>query len=55
MTKASVIGRKFFQIKCMSWSYRNRGYEARTHRNSTDRREALAIRFIVVSSGTVGV
>ncbi len=31
--KARVIGRKFFHIKCISWSYRNRGYDARTHKN----------------------
>ena len=28
-----MIGRKFFHIKCISWSYRNRGYDARTHKN----------------------
>ena len=55
MTRASVRGRKFFQIRCMSWSYRNRGYEARTHRNTIERRAALVIRFIAVSSGNVGM
>lgn len=33
---ASVRGRKFFHRRCISWSYRNRGYEARTHRNPAD-------------------
>ena len=55
MTRASVRGRKFFQIRCISWSYRNRGYEARTHRNRTDNRAALVIRLIAVSSGIVGI
>lgn len=55
MTKASVSGRKFFQIKCMSWSYRKRGYEARTQRKTIERRAALVIRFIAVSSGSVGM
>lgn len=31
--RANVIGRKFFHNKCISWSYRNRGYDARIHRN----------------------
>ena len=51
ITRARVKGKKFFQIRCMSWSYRNRGYEARTHRNRTDRRAALVIKLIDVSSG----
>lgn len=54
MTNASVRGRKFFQIRCISWSYRKRGYEARTQRNTRDSRAALVIRFVVVSSGRVG-
>lgn len=33
---ARVIGRKFFHSRCISWSYRNRGYEARIHRNPAD-------------------
>lgn len=55
ITNASVRGRKFFQIKCISWSYRNRGYEARTHRKTRDRMAALVVRLIVVSSGSVGI
>lgn len=39
----------------MSWSYRNRGYEARTHRNTTDKKAALVIKLIVVSSGMDGM
>lgn len=50
-TRASVRGKKFFQTKCMSWSYRNRGYEARTHKNMIERRAALVIRLTAVSSG----
>ena len=53
--RASVRGRKFFQVRCISWSYRNRGYEARTHRNTMDSRAALVIRLIAVSSGIVGM
>lgn len=30
--RASVRGRKLFHSKCISWSYRNRGYDARIHR-----------------------
>lgn len=48
-------GRKFFHTRCISWSYRNRGYEARTHRNKIDRSAALVIRLIVVSSGMLGM
>lgn len=44
--KARVIGRKFFQTRCISWSYRNRGYDARTHKNSIDRVAALVIKTI---------
>lgn len=35
--RANVSGRKFFHNRCISWSYRNRGYEARIHRNPADR------------------
>lgn len=42
-------------MRCISWSYRNRGYEARTHKNKTDSRAAFSIRFIVVSSGSKGL
>lgn len=42
-------------MRCISWSYRNRGYEARTHRNRTDSSAAFIIRFIVVSSGNIGL
>lgn len=34
--RARVRGRKFFHRRCISWSYRNRGYEARIHRNPAD-------------------
>lgn len=39
----------------MSWSYRNRGYEARTHRKTRERRAAFVIRLTAVSSGRVGM
>lgn len=35
---AKARGKYFFQVRCISWSYRNRGYEARTHRNRKTRR-----------------
>lgn len=53
-TRARVRGKKFFQTKCMSWSYRNRGYEARTHRKMTDRSAAFVMRLVAVSSGSDG-
>lgn len=55
ITRASVSGRKFFQIRCMSWSYRNRGYEARTHRKTIESRVVLNIRLVAVNSGRVGM
>jgi len=54
-TRARVMGRKFFQTRCISWSYRKRGYEARTQRKTTDSRAALVIRLVAVSSGMVGM
>lgn len=48
-------GRKFFQTRCISWSYRKRGYDARTHRNRTDRSAAFVIKLTEVSSGSVGM
>jgi len=54
-TRARVTGRKFFQIRCISWSYRKRGYEARTQRKTTDKRAAFVIRLVAVSSGRVGM
>lgn len=54
ITSARVNGRKFFHTRCINWSYRNRGYEARTQRNTIERRAAFVIRLIVVSSGRVG-
>lgn len=38
----------------MSWSYRKRGYDARTQRNTIESRAALVIKLIVVNSGSVG-
>lgn len=51
ITRARVRGKKFFQVKCISWSYRNRGYEARTHKNIAVSREALIIRLNEEISG----
>lgn len=44
---ARVRGRKFFHNRCISWSYRNRGYDARVHRNRTVKIVVFSIRFIV--------
>lgn len=51
MQSASVSGRKFFHSRCMSWSYRNRGYDARIHKNSDVSRRVLAVKFVVYVSG----
>lgn len=48
---ARVIGRYCFHRRCISWSYRNRGYEARTHRNRVVRAIVFAMRLVVNSSG----
>lgn len=44
-------GRKFFHRRCISWSYRNRGYEARIHRKPADSRSVFVARMIGNSSG----
>lgn len=54
-TRTNVIGRKFFQIRCISWSYRNRGYDARIQRNKIDSIAVLVAILIVISSGASGV
>lgn len=51
ITRARVRGRKFFQVRCMSWSYRNRGKEARTQRKTMERKAALIIMIEAVSGG----
>lgn len=48
---ASVSGRKFFHSRYMSWSYRNRGYDARIHRNSDVSKRVLVVKFVVYVSG----
>lgn len=50
---ANVRGRKFFHRRCISWSYRNRGYDARIHRNRDVNRSVLIIKLIVKSSGVM--
>lgn len=54
-TIARVSGRKFFQMRCISWSYRNRGYDARTQRNSRESIAAFIIILMEVSSGKAGM
>lgn len=51
MHSASVRGRKFFHRRCIRWSYRNRGYEARTHRNKDVRIRVFTMKFEVKISG----
>lgn len=48
---ARVSGRYCFHSRCISWSYRNRGYEARVHRNSVVSVIVLVIRLMVNSCG----
>lgn len=52
---ARVSGKKFFHNKCISWSYRKRGYDARTHRNSTVSMRVLITKFMLYSSGNIGL
>lgn len=47
MHRASVSGRKFFHRRCMSWSYRNRGYDARIHKNRMVNSRVLTMKSIV--------
>lgn len=54
ISSASVRGRKAFQIRCMSWSYRNRGYAARTQRNTRASMVSLIIIFAEAASGNDG-
>lgn len=51
MQRARVKGRKFFHSRCINWSYRNRGYEARTHRKEVVSRRAFIVKLIEYSSG----
>lgn len=44
IVRARVSGRKFFQTRCINWSYRKRGKEARTHRKTVARVADLAMR-----------
>lgn len=55
MQRASVSGRKLFHKRCMSWSYRKRGYDARTHRNEMVRSIDFVTKLIVYSSGISGL
>lgn len=50
--RASVRGRKFFHSRCISWSYRNRGYEARTHKKPEDSRRTFVAR--ITGNSSVG-
>jgi hypothetical protein len=51
---AKVSGRKFFHSRCMSWSYRNWGYDAHIHRNSMVRQRVLMVKLIVYILGLEG-
>lgn len=53
MNKARVRGRYCFHRRCISWSYRNRGYEARVHKNSVVSIMVFAIMFRVNSCGFI--
>ena len=52
--RASVRGRKLFHSKCISWSYRNRGYDARIHRKVIVNASVFSTKLIVYSSGVCG-
>lgn len=45
--RARVRGRKFFHSRCISWSYRKRGYDARIHRKEMVRIRDLSIKLVV--------
>lgn len=47
MHSANVSGKNFFHRRCISWSYRNRGYAVRIHRNREVNRTVLATKLIV--------
>lgn len=51
MHKARVRGKKFFHRRCMSWSYRKRGYEARIHKKVEDSSKVFVINSSVNISG----
>lgn len=51
MHRASVRGRKFFHSRCISWSYRNRGYDARIHRKEAVKSSVFTVKLTVYSSG----
>lgn len=55
MQNARVSGRKFFHNKCISWSYRNRGYDARIHKNMVVKINVLSMKLSVNSSGLCGL
>ena len=55
ISKASANGKKFFHTRYISWSYRKRGYEARTQRKVIDNKAVFNIRLIVVRSGIIGL
>lgn len=50
---AKVIGRKFFHSRCISWSYRNRGYDARAQRKKIVSTVVFSIRLVGNMSGCV--
>lgn len=46
-------GRKFFHNRCISWSYRNRGYDARIHKKKVVSRSVFVIKLIEYISGNM--
>lgn len=50
-----VRGKKFFHNKCISWSYRNRGYDARIHRKKIVNKRVLVIKLMEYISGNIGL
>lgn len=55
MHRAKVSGRKFFHKRCISWSYRKRGYDARTHRKRMVSPIVFTMKLMVYSSGIRGL
>lgn len=55
MHRARVRGRKFFHRRCINWSYRKRGYDARIHRKEVVRNRDLSTKLAVYSSGMRGL
>lgn len=46
-------GRKFFHSRCINWSYRNRGYDARIHKKKVVNKRALIVKLMEYISGNI--